>query len=76
MATPEVEIKKHWSDASQTIGYAEGYLNGREFTASWATWCPFDAMFYDTWLDSTRSQEKAIARALEKLSAVPAIKVA
>jgi hypothetical protein len=37
MATPKVEITKHWSAMSKTIGYAEGKLNGQEFTASWAT---------------------------------------
>jgi hypothetical protein len=76
MAMPKVTITKHWHDGSETIGYAEGELSGREFTASWATWCPIGALFYDTWLDSTRTQDKAIAAALKKLHAVPAIQVA
>ena len=76
MAAPKVEITKHWHDGSETIGYAEGKLNGREFTAWWATWCPFDAIFYDTWLDSTKSQNKAIACVLKKLGAVPPVQVA
>ena len=72
----KVSIKKHWHDGSETIGYAEGELDGREFTASWATWCPFGALFYDTWLDSTRTQDKAIAASLRKLNAMPPIQVA
>jgi hypothetical protein len=73
MATPKVEITKHWSDMSKTIGYAEGKLHGREFTASWATWSPLGALFYDRWLDATESQTRAIARALTKAGAVPSI---
>ena len=69
-------ITKHRHDGSETIGYAEGKLNGREFTASWDKRCPICAMFYDTWRDSTRTQDKAIAAALRKLGALPAIRVA
>lgn len=76
MAIPKVKIMKHWHDGSETIGYAEGELDGREFTASWATWCPIGALFYDTWLDSTKTQNKAIARALNKLDAAPAVRLA
>jgi hypothetical protein len=76
MSAPTVEITKHWRDDSETVGYAEGTLAGREFTASWATWCPLGANFFDTWLDSTKSQDMAIARALKKLNAVPAVRVA
>ena len=75
MATPKVKITKHWHDGTETIGYAEGELNGREFTASWATWRPIGALFYDTWLDSTKTQDRAIARGLTKLDAVPAVEV-
>jgi hypothetical protein len=28
MAAPNIEITKHWSDSSETIGYAEGKLDG------------------------------------------------
>ncbi len=72
MPTTKIEITKHWSDTSETIGYAEGKLDGREFTASWASFCPLGAIFYDSWLDSTVVQTKAIARALAKVRAVPA----
>jgi hypothetical protein len=72
MAIPKIEITKHWSDPSEAVGYAEGKLAGREFTASWASFCPLGAIFYDTWLDSTVAQTKAIARALAKVRAVPA----
>jgi hypothetical protein len=44
----KVTITKHWHDGSETIGYAEGKLNGREFTASWDKRCPIGALFYDT----------------------------
>ena len=66
-----VEIAKQWHDVTATIGYAEGKLNGREFTASWAKWRPIGALFYDTWLDANRAQVKAIAAALRKMKAVP-----
>ena len=69
---PKIEITKHWSDTSKIVGYAEGKLNGWEFTASWATFCPLGAIFYDSWLDSTVAQTKAIARALAKVQPVPA----
>lgn len=73
MATPKVEITKHWSDATEKVGYAEGSLDGREFTASWATWCPLGAIFFDTWLDSTKTQTRAIKRALKRAGAVPSV---
>ncbi len=76
MATSKVTITKHWHDDTQTTGYAEGELNGHEFTASWATWCPIGAMFYETWLDSTKTQDTAIARALTKLNAIPSVQIA
>ena len=76
MSAPTVEITKHWHDDSETVGYAEGTLDEREFTASWATWCPLGATFFDTWLDATKSQDIAIARALKTLNAVPAVRVA
>lgn len=72
MPIPKIEITKHWSDTSEVVGYAEGKLDGREFTASWATFCPLGAVFYDSWLDSTFGQNRAIARALAKAKAVPA----
>jgi hypothetical protein len=71
MTLPKVEITKHWSDTSHTIGYAEGKLSNREFTASWATNCSLGAIFYDTWLDSGDAQTRAIARALTKAGAIP-----
>ena len=71
-----VTIMKHWHDESENVGYAEGKLGEREFTASWATWCPICATFYDNWLDSSISQDKAIATSLRKLNALPSIQVA
>lgn len=71
MPTPKIEIAKHWSDTSAAVGYAEGVLAGREFTATWATFCPLGAVFHDSWLDSTATQTKAIARALFKVKATP-----
>jgi hypothetical protein len=68
----KINITKHWHDGSESIGYAEGELNGRAFTASWATWCPLGATFYDTWLDATEAQLQAIAAALKQKNAVPA----
>ncbi len=71
MSLSKVEITKHWSDGLGVVGYAEGTLGGREFTASWATFCPPGTVFYDTWLDATDAQVKAIARALRDKGAVP-----
>jgi hypothetical protein len=68
-----VKITKHWHDGTKTIGYAEGELSRREFTASWATWCPMGALFFDTWLDATEAQAEAIAAALRKAKAVPTL---
>lgn len=70
-----VEITSHSHDGSGTIGYAEGKWNGREFVASWATWCSFGALFYDTWLDATDGQCKAVAKALTELGAIPKVTV-
>lgn len=75
MPIPKIEITKHWSDPSGVVGYAEGGINGREFTASWATFCPLGAVFYDSWLDSTVAQTRAIARVLAEAGAVPAPRV-
>lgn len=72
MPITKIEITKHWSDTAETVGYAEGKLGGREFTASWATFCPLGVVFYDTLLDSTVVQNRAVARALAKVRAVPA----
>ena len=72
MPIPKIEITKHWSDTTGVVGYAEGNMDGREFTASWATFAPLGAVFYDSWLDSTVAQTRAIARALAKAGAVPA----
>ena len=66
-----IQITKQWSDPSETVGYAEGKLDGREFTASWASFCPLGAIFYDTWLDSTVVQTQAIVRALAKAGSMP-----
>jgi len=74
MSPPSVvEITSHSHDGSGTIGYAEGKWKGREFVASWATWCPLGASFYDTWLDATAAQRKSIARALTRVDATPAV---
>jgi hypothetical protein len=72
MIIPKIEITKHWSDTSGLVGYAEGKMDGREFTASWATFSTLGAIFYDSWVDSTVAQTRAIARALAKAGAVPA----
>ena len=61
---PEIMIRSSSSDTSGSIGYAEGTVDGREFTASWATWQDLGAIFYDTWLDTTVREDRAIARAL------------
>ncbi len=66
-----VEITSCWHDSSKTTGYAEGKLDGREFTASWATYEPLGALFYDTWLDTTKRQNKTILKALNDINAVP-----
>ncbi len=71
MNTTKVEITRHWSDSSGSVGYAEGKLGIREFTASWATFCALGAVFYDTWFDATDAQMKAIARALRDQGAMP-----
>ena len=72
MPSPKIEITKHWSDEVKAVGYAEGEFGGREFTASWVARGPLGALFYDSWLDATSAQAKAIARALAKAEAVPA----
>jgi hypothetical protein len=71
MPAPDIEITKHWSDSSETIGYAEGTLEGHEFTASWMAGEPLGAIFFDTWLDSTAAQTRAIAKALAGTGAKP-----
>ena len=71
----EVEITICSHNPDMTIGYAEGKLNGREFTASWATFDPLGALFYDTWLDANLAETRAIARALNLASAVPELAV-
>ena len=70
-----VEITSCSHDPSMTTGYAEGKLDGREFTASWATYEPLGALFYDTWLDTTQRQNQAIARVLNSTKAVPKVVV-
>ena len=67
MPKSKVVITKHWSDSSEVCGYAEGTFGGREFTASWANFCPLGAIFYDTWLDSTTLQNRAIACVLAEI---------
>ena len=71
MPSPKIEITKHWSDMTKAVGYAEGSFGGREFTASWFSRGQLGALFYDSWLDATTAQGKAIARALAKAGAVP-----
>jgi hypothetical protein len=71
MPSPKVEITKQWSDTTKAIGYAEGRFERREFTASWFSRGQLGALFYDSWLDATAAQSKAIARALTKAGAVP-----
>ena len=60
----EVEIASCSHDTSKSVGYAEGKINNREFTASWATWEPLGGLFFDSWLDTTPAQNGAIIRAL------------
>jgi len=63
----EVEITSCSHDTSETVGYAEGKINGREFTGSWATWEPLGGLFFDSWLDTTWAQNKAIVKALSRI---------
>ena len=71
----KVEITNCSHDSSKTIGYAEGKIDDREFTASWATFAPFGALFYDTWLDTTQAQNKKIAKVLIDMNTVPKVRV-
>ncbi len=66
-----VKILKCWHDGTESVGYAEGELNGREFTASWAAWSPLGALFHDTWLDAAEEEARMIATALKELKATP-----
>jgi len=63
----QVKITSCSHDTSETVGYAEGKINGREFTASWATWEQLSGLFYDTWPDTTPPQNKAIVKALSHI---------
>ena len=67
----QVEITSCSHSSAMTIGYAEGKLDGREFTASWATGDPIGVLFYDTWLEATSAERHAIAKALNSAEAVP-----
>jgi len=69
----KVEITSCWHDSIKTTGYTDGKLGEREFTASWATYEPLGALFYDTWLDTTERQNEAIAKALNNINAVPRV---
>lgn len=62
-----MEIVSCSHDTSKTVGYTEGKINGREFTASWATWELLGGLFFDSWLDTTRAQNKAIVKALSHI---------
>jgi hypothetical protein len=70
----KVEITRCWHNPSETTGYAEVKLDGRELTASWATYEPVGGLFYDTWLDTTQRQNQAIAKALNNMNAVPRVR--
>ncbi len=63
----EVEITSYSHDRSETVGYAEGKISGREFTTSWATWEPVGGLFFDIWFDTTRAHNKAIVKALSRI---------
>ena len=69
---PKVIITKSWADDDGVVGYAEGKMDGREFTASWGAGSPLGALFYDTWLDASAATTRLIARALTKVGAAPA----
>ena len=71
----EVEITNCSHSSDETIGYAEGKLDGREFTASWATDDALGVLFYDTWLEATSAESQAIAKALNNTRAVPMLAV-
>ena len=73
--TDKVEITSCTHDTRKTTGYAEGKINGREFTASWATFEPLGGLFYDTWLDTTDAQNRAVTKALNDFNAVPKVRV-
>ena len=60
----EVEITSCSHDTSEAVGYAKGRINGREFTASWK---PLGGLFFDSWLDTTRAQNKAIVKVLSRI---------
>ena len=68
----KVVITKQWRDDDGVVGYAEGKLDGREFTASWGAGRPLGALFYDTWLDVSAAQARLIARVLTKAGTAPA----
>ncbi len=67
----KAEVTRHWHDGSESIGYSEGELDRRAFTPSWAAWSSAGATFYDTWLDATARQRKAIAAALRRAKPGP-----
>ena len=71
--TGTVTITKQWHDESETIGYAEGKLSGREFTASWINSKTIGALFYDSRLDATDSQLRQISKALNSMKARPPV---
>ena len=67
----KVVITKKWTDDAGVVGYAEGNLDGREFTASWGAGSPLGALFYDTWLDVSAAKARLISRALTKAGTAP-----
>ena len=68
-----IEITKSSNDSSGTIGYAEGRISGKDFTASWATFSPLNAIIFDSWLDASQSEVRAIAKALNDSGVVPKV---
>lgn len=52
----------HYEDCP--MGNAEGAVDGREFVASWYNKNEVGGILYDTWLDTTASQNTAIAEAV------------
>ena len=71
----KIKITKCWHDPSETTGYAEVKLDGREITASWSTYELISGLYYDTWLETTKSQNKEIVKALTDINAIPKVRL-
>jgi len=68
---PRALKRENWTDDEGVVGYAEGEMDGREFTVSWAAGRRLGASFYDTWVEAPASTTRLCARALTDAGAVP-----